>query len=88
MTTDGDRETPAIQLGLEVLSQFHDAGVQLDGAAVQRLTGLSYSTVQHTLVGLSRFGYVVAVEGGGYKLPGNCVGIQVRCGGRSASASA
>jgi DNA-binding IclR family transcriptional regulator len=71
-----------------VLAQFGDAQVELDGAAVGRLTGLSCSTAQHCLVDLSRFGYIVAVEDGGYVLSGDCAG-QVRCsGGRSASASA
>jgi DNA-binding IclR family transcriptional regulator len=88
MMTGGDSEKASIWLGLEVLARFHDADVELDRVAVERLTGLSCSTVQHTLVDLSRFGYLVAVEDGGYRLSEDCVG-QVRCGGgSSASASA
>jgi DNA-binding IclR family transcriptional regulator len=88
MTTGGDREKPSVRLGLDVLAQFGDAQVELDGTAIGRLAGVSRSTAQDCLVDLSRFGYVVAVEDGGYMLSGDCAG-QVRCGGgRSTSASA
>jgi DNA-binding IclR family transcriptional regulator len=88
MTTGGDSGKPPVRLDLDILSHFDDADAQLDGDAIAQLTGLSSSTAQRSLVDLSRFGYVVAVEDGGYMLSGNCVG-QVRCsGGSSASASA
>lgn len=88
MATGGDSEKSSVWIGLDILAHFDQADTRLDGDAVARLTGLSSSTAQHALVDLSRFGYVVAVEDGGYMLTGNCVG-QVRCsGGRSASALA
>lgn len=88
MTTDGDSEKSSVWLGLDILSQFDDAELELDGIAIQRLTGVSCSTVQACLVDLSRFGYVVAGEDGGYRLAGDCAGIHARRGGSSAGASA
>jgi IclR helix-turn-helix domain len=88
MTTGGDSEKSPVRIGLDILAHFDDADTRLDGDAVARLTGLSSSTARHALVDLSRFGYIVAVEDGGYMLSGNAVGRQVRCGGgRSASTS-
>jgi DNA-binding IclR family transcriptional regulator len=64
MTTGGDSEKPSVRLGLEVLAQFDDEDVELNSAAIRRLTGVSCSTARACLVDLSRFGYVVAGEDG------------------------
>jgi len=89
MATGGDREKPSVRLGLEALAQFDRAEVELDGAAIERLTGMSSTSARDCLVDLSRFGYVVAAQDRGYRLAGNCAGVHARrCGGSSAGASA
>lgn len=88
MATGGDIEIPSFRLGLEVLAQFGDGEAELDSTAVRRLTGVSCSTARDCLVDLSRFGYVVAVEDGGYRLAGDCVGIHARRGGGSSAGAA
>lgn len=89
MATDGDRERPSVRLGLETLAQFDRAEVELDGDAIERLTGMSCTSARDCLIDLSRFGYVVAVQDRGYRLAGNCAGVNVRRGGgSSAGASA
>lgn len=89
MATDGDREKPSVRLGLEALAQFDRAEVELDGAAIEKLTGMSSTSARDCLIDLSRFGYVVAVEDRGYRLAGNCEGVHARrCGGSSTGASA
>ncbi|HEV3094533.1 MAG TPA: hypothetical protein VGY30_08475 [Solirubrobacteraceae bacterium] len=89
MTTDGDSEKPSVRLGLEALAQFESADVELDGTAIGRLTGVSCSTARDCLADLSRFGYVVAGEDGGYRLVGDSPGAHARRdGGSSAGASA
>jgi DNA-binding IclR family transcriptional regulator len=89
MATDGNRERPLVRLGLEALARFDRAEVELDGAAIERLTGMSSTSARDCLMDLSRIGYVVAVQDRGYRLAGNCAGVQARrCGGSSAGASA
>jgi DNA-binding IclR family transcriptional regulator len=89
MATDGDRKKPSVRLNLEALAQFDRAEVELDGAAIEKLTGMSSTSAQDCLIDLSRFGYIVCVEDRRYRLAGNCVGVRAhRSGGSSAGASA
>jgi tetraprenyl-beta-curcumene synthase len=82
---DGDRESPSVRLGLETLAQFDGARVELDGAAIERLTGMSCTSARDCLTNLSRFGYVIAIEDRGYRLAENGVGVQARRGGGSSA---
>jgi DNA-binding IclR family transcriptional regulator len=88
MTTGGGSEKPSVRLGLDVLAQFGDAQVELDGTAIGRLAGVSRSTAQDCLVDLSRFGYIVGGEDGGYRLAGDCAGVYARRGGGSSASAA